>query len=568
MDTNKRVLAIVIFMFIILASSTILNVTLYFRDYGTKNAQEKAELTALIVRDALTSHMVNQTMDKRELFIQNISKNPNIKHLRVIRSDSVIEQYGKGFENKKDEIDKMVLETGESVKKLIESKDTALLRVTIPYIATKSANPNCLDCHNSTEGDVLGAISMEFDIKNVRFDGITSIVEIFIISLILLIIAIIVTNYLIKPYIKLFDDLEDGIKRAYRGDFSYKITTTLKNEAGEVARRLNELSEIYRFKKTIELDRNKEAIYSRIIYILNQKFNIRDFLLYEVDNIAKKKELYYKPENTKLEDDMASKDALKCRAFRTSLDVISSDFPNLCITCSKSFKNYICLPLKINENRSLLLHINCNTPEDLEEKKALIPIIKNYFETAQPVIESKILMEILKETSLRDGLTELYNRRFLEEFIDSQSELRTNNEYAVLMIDVDFFKMVNDKYGHDIGDIVIRSLSNTIKNNSDDDDLAIRYGGEEFLLLLKNKQKEKAIKIAQKIRDDFSKEKFSANSATFQKTISIGLAIYPSDGDTFWKTIKYADTALYEAKNSGRDKLIIFTDNMYESEKF
>lgn len=557
-------------MFIALATTTILNVSIYLRDYGKKNAEEKAELVAMIVRDVLTSEMINNTIDKREFFLRNISSHQKIKSLRVLRSDAVAKQYGLGtqLEHPQDEIDKYVLSKAQSVKQLIESSDGVILRVSIPYIASKNDSPNCLDCHQAKDGDVLGAISMEFDIQDVRTNGIIAIVKIIAISLIILIIVVMVTNYLIKPYIKLFDDLEDGIKKAYRGDFSYKITTTLKNEAGDVAKRLNELSEIYRFKKTIELDRNKEAIYNRIIYILNEKFYIENFFLYEIDNIQKKRYLYYRKEDNQIGDDMMSKDALKCRAYRTSLNVISSDFPNLCLTCSKYSQFYICLPLKINENKSLLLHIDCKNEEDLESKRALIPIIKNYFETAQPVIESKILMEILKENALRDGLTTLYNRRYLEEFIDAQNELMNRDSFVILMLDIDFFKMVNDTYGHDVGDIVIKALSDVMLHNSTDNDIAIRYGGEEFLLLLRDKSKEKAVNIAEKIKNEFGKLKFTSGSSTFQKSVSIGISLYPDDANSVWKTIKFADIALYDAKNTGRDKIVVFKQDMFKSESF
>ena len=200
--------------------------------------------------------------------------------------------------------------------------------------------------------------------------------------------------------------------------------------------------------------------------------------------------------------------------------------------------------------------------------KKNISSIKHYLEAAKPVIESQILMEKLKDTSLRDGMTGLYNRRFLDEFIDkilSQAS-RSHDTYAVLMLDVDFFKMVNDTYGHDVGDKVIVALSKILKNSIRESDLAIRYGGEEFLIMLHNANDEGMRSVADKIHSEFAKLSFDVGTGEpLKKTISIGIAKFPMDGDTIWKCIKYADTALYEAKNTGRNKIVEFKAAMFKS---
>jgi diguanylate cyclase (GGDEF)-like protein len=194
-----------------------------------------------------------------------------------------------------------------------------------------------------------------------------------------------------------------------------------------------------------------------------------------------------------------------------------------------------------------------------------ITSIENYLEAAKPVIESKILMEQLRDSSLRDGMTKLYNRRFLEEFIDKvmNQTMRENGTYSVLMIDIDFFKLVNDNYGHDAGDIVIKGLANILNANIRSADLAIRYGGEEFLVLLHNATDDGAMSVASKIQSDFNSTKFVVDTESIQKTLSIGVSIFPTDADSIWKVIKYADTALYEAKNTGRNKVVRFSKEMF-----
>jgi len=282
MSTNRKVLTIVVSMLLIVSTISILVFIYNFKNFSVKTATTQAISIAQNVRDGLTAHMVNGTMDKRALFLNNIAKNQNIENFHLLRSPSVVSQYGSGFytETQSSKMEEKVLKSAKIQSQLIESLDHVTLKISIPYISTANQNPNCISCHNSKEGDVLGVISMDIDIGTTRFEGIIIALKILVIVFIILILSIFVANFYIQPYIKLFDDLENGISQAYKGDFSYHIVTTLTNEAGKVASRLNELSEIYKFKKTIELDENKEAIYNRIIHIIQTKFNITNFIMF------------------------------------------------------------------------------------------------------------------------------------------------------------------------------------------------------------------------------------------------------------------------------------------------
>jgi len=560
MSTNKKVLTIVITMLLSVSLVSIMVFIYNFKQFSIKNTTDKAISIAQNVRDGLTAHMVNGTMDKRALFLDNIATNQKIENFHLLRAPSVVNQYGIGFygETRISSLEEKVVKTAKLQTKLIETIDNVILKVSIPYIARADAKPNCLECHTAKEGDVLGVISMDLEVSSTRMEGVFIASKILFILLVILVISIFVANYFIRPYIKLFDDLENGILQAYRGDFSYIIDTKLKNEAGKVADRLNELSEIYRFKKTIELDENKIVIYNRIVHILQSKFKIGKFIFFEINNKTKIREIIF--DSADLNGIELDDNANICRAFRTASHVYSSDFDDLCLNCKQKLSEYICLNYDIDEVNSLVLHIQSSSQEEIKRIKDEIPVISNYFDMAKPVIESKILMDILKETTLRDPMTGLYNRRFLNELLDSNitSRIVNDNIHAILMIDVDFFKKVNDSFGHDVGDEVIKRLAKIMKESTRNSDIAVRYGGEEFLILLQNTTKEKTLKIAKMINEKFKSEVFSANSTTFSKTLSVGISYYPSDADTLWKAIKYADDALYNAKNNGRDKVVEF----------
>jgi len=611
MQSKSKLLLIVTFMLLGLGIAIIVNVSLNFREYSIQSATEKATTTAAIVKDGLTAHMVNGIMDKRQYFLDQISSNNDeIKSLWLVRSKKVIEQFGPGLNSEtiRDAIDKKVLKSGETIQRIHENTDGITLRVSIPYKATITGNPNCLSCHNVQRGDTLGAISMEFDITNMRNAGMITILKILGINLVFIVVVLLLINHYITPYMKLFADMQTGIKKAYSGDFTHKFTTSIQGDAKNIVNQLNtlfqkmqetfgdikhnlstfipqgcvsskdplyeaktiikELSDIYKFKKTIELDISKEIVYNRIVDVLQNKYEFQHFAFYEVNVTTNTREEIYISSGSSICNQEVAANALLCRAYRTSSDVISTEFINLCQECSCDNINYVCIPFNINDEYSLVISITTLEKSEVSKINSLIPSIKNYLEAAKPVIESRILTDKLRETSLRDGMTGLYNRRFLEEFIDKfmKQAKRLNEKYAVLMLDVDFFKSVNDTYGHDIGDKVIKEVANVLQENIRESDLAIRYGGEEFVVLLHNADEDGALKVAKKIHTAFGDLVFDVGSGeTIQKTISIGMAFFPKDGDTIWKCIKYADTALYVAKTTGRNKVVIYTKEMSES---
>lgn len=615
MQTKYKLFATVIVMLLTLTIATIVNVSLNFRDYSINSAIEKSQMAANIVKDGLTAHMVNGMMDKRQYFLDKIATNNNIKALWIARGQNVTKQYGEGLSNEviRDDIDKKVLSSGESVQTIDENAQHTTLRVTIPYKASSTNdNTNCLACHDVKNNDTLGIISMEFDISDMRNSGFFTILKILGINILFIIIAMMLINRYISPYLSLFENMQEGIKKAYSGDFTHSFVSRVGGEAKVVIEQLNslfkkmqeafgdikynlsmfipqgsftksddplyeaktiihELSDIYKFKKTIELDGSKSEVYGRIIDIIKLKYHIGHFTFYEVDNISNQRRVIYSTEDENICFEKVNKDASYCRAHRTDAVTISTEFPNLCQSCHSTDINYVCIPFGINHDVSLVVSMTSKDVNEVELMKRNISSIKHYLEAAKPVIESQILMERLRDTSLRDGMTGLYNRRFLEEFIDklmSQAE-RTKDNYTLMMVDVDYFKMVNDTYGHDVGDRVITELSRLLKDSIRSADLAIRYGGEEFLVLLYNATDEGALGVANKIHSSFAKISFDiGHGETFKKTLSIGISKFPQDATSIWKCIKFADTALYEAKRAGRNRVVEFEASMYSGEDF
>ncbi len=169
--------------------------------------------------------------------------------------------------------------------------------------------------------------------------------------------------------------------------------------------------------------------------------------------------------------------------------------------------------------------------------------------------------EKLEEIAYKDPLTGLNNRRlFLEEVNRILNLARRHGEpLTIALLDVDNFKRINDEYGHDIGDLVLKKLAEIIEKNVRSTDIAARYGGEEFIIALPRTDENGALLVAERIRQDFKRSKVKVNSLEIGTTVSIGIASY-KEGDDIETIIKKADEALYQAKRTGKDKVVIYRE--------
>lgn len=157
-----------------------------------------------------------------------------------------------------------------------------------------------------------------------------------------------------------------------------------------------------------------------------------------------------------------------------------------------------------------------------------------------------------------DGLTELYNHRYFQEQMihNIETSKRYNSHFSLILIDIDFFKKFNDKFGHQSGDAVLKQVAQILKKNVRSTDIVCRYGGEEMSVILSNTKKEEAVLTAQKLCDAVAGRIFDlANNQKEHVTISLGVATYPENGTTPQELIEYSDKGLYKAKENGRNQV-------------
>ena len=193
---------------------------------------------------------------------------------------------------------------------------------------------------------------------------------------------------------------------------------------------------------------------------------------------------------------------------------------------------------------------------ELTESKKLL---EKYSTNLEEMVEQRT--EILKWLSITDPLTGLYNRRYFIEQIELEFKRskRYSRDLSLLMLDIDHFKLVNDNYGHQIGDIVLRKISSVIINLLRDSDLAFRYGGEEFMIILPETKSEDAINVAERMKQEIMNTQHNYSSINFTVTASFGIVSIKDMIDKFETIddiIKKVDDNLYKAKNSGRNTII------------
>ncbi len=215
----------------------------------------------------------------------------------------------------------------------------------------------------------------------------------------------------------------------------------------------------------------------------------------------------------------------------------------------------ICVPLMIKRRVIGVVSLSTRDPNHVfsRQELELTVLMSAHISLA---LENNRLYEI----SVLDGLTSLYNRRYLEQRLLKEVAYcqRYEKPLTVFMIDIDFFKRLNDSYGHQAGDAVLRQVSETLQKALREYDVVARYGGEEFAVLLPATSKPVGASIAERLRSAVAHGDFVHQDETIPATVSVGVASFPEDGSTPDGLVACADKALYRAKEAGRNQVQIW----------
>ena len=357
-----------------------------------------------------------------------------------------------------------------------------------------------------------------------------------------------------------------------------RLSYYANDEIGRLAKAVDEVIKYYGemacFRHLIEEDQDLDDVLEHLGNVFESRLGFSTFAIYQVSNSQNTMQCaYLSPPDLEINPEKLVNADL-CRAKRTGHPVSSIEQPGVCkLFLWNDVADHYCIPFMSGGSCVGLVQFIISKNYSTRVQKNIILNLKlaeRYIQEAVPVLEAKRYAKGLKEQALKDPLTGLYNRRFLGEALNNvvAGILRRKSCMGILMGDLDHFKSVNDQYGHDVGDMVLKETARMLKSGVRAADLVCRFGGEEFLMLLMDIKEGEAQHVAEKLRAKVEAFKFETPQGVIKRTISIGVSEFPVDSDAVWEAIKFADVALYKAKEMGRNRVVRFTKDMWEGDEY
>lgn len=253
-----------------------------------------------------------------------------------------------------------------------------------------------------------------------------------------------------------------------------------------------------------------------------------------------------------------------CWALRRGRSHVATDMKTdlKCHHTGEISVSYMCTPMMALGEVLGMLHLRVN-PASIKQgvkyfNDSQQQVILNLVDQVGMAIANLRLHEMLRNLSIRDPLTGLFNRRFMEESLEREllRARRNSSSVGIIMCDLDYFKGFNDTYGHEVGDAFLKELGKFLQSNIRASDIACRFGGEEFVLILPETLLKMAYQRAEYLREGVKHIHIQHGQQSLGPiTLSLGVAMFPDHGPTAEEVLKVADTALYRAKHEGRDRV-------------
>ena len=304
----------------------------------------------------------------------------------------------------------------------------------------------------------------------------------------------------------------------------------------------------------------EEKIIESASHLLKQFVVHDDLNIYVYDEITRKlKPLFNKKYDIKggeTIENIVYKMDLKILNDKKNAYLTKKDFQNIGVYTP--INHFLALPLYFKEK--LIGVFNIIRYRDIAYSELDFFVVDIFVKMLSAVLDKIIYLKKQEYLANYDGLTKIYTRvAFMKRCEHELARYkRYGGSFALLMVDIDHFKKVNDTYGHQAGDYVLFNVVRVIKKTIRETDLLGRYGGEEFVVFLQNISSELLISLAERIRKNVEMTNFVYEGKKIDVTISIGVSFYPLDGNSLDKLLKKADIALYYSKENGRNKVTLF----------
>jgi diguanylate cyclase (GGDEF)-like protein len=388
----------------------------------------------------------------------------------------------------------------------------------------------------------------------------------------LLLVTRVVTRVIAEPVLQLIRASE----QVSRGDFEPSLPPPADNEFGVLSRSFAHMTDVVRrdreeiaalnkFSEAVTQCTSEREVYDHLLHWLRARFKPRQVIIFKLnpqENFMEAVEsLVPLPEELRawpvIEEPHKCKAVRAGRYFRVN-DVTAEPL------CPSRFAlpaegSYYCGPLIAGG-----IIIGAVRLEGLKdfwtpERERLL---ESYLSGAASALSNLRLLATMTEQANVDMLTGLYNRRFLEDYAHKLLAMARRREQpvGVIMMDLDHFKSFNDIYGHEIGDRILRQFAKTITTSMRETNLASRYGGEEFVLLLPDAGPKACLLVAERIRLATLRMVVPSGTekALPQVSVSLGIAVFPEHGQSFEEVLQASDKALYESKHAGRNRATLY----------
>jgi diguanylate cyclase (GGDEF)-like protein/PAS domain S-box-containing protein len=519
-----------------------------FEDQITTAAEARAEETADGLINGMNMLMLTGAIsnpDNRTLLLSKMQQSEGVKELRIIRGKSVEAQFGSGLlaEQSVDELDREVLETGKVLfKRVDEDGGAPLLRVVVPFIALENfRGTNCLSCHHAEKGSVIGVASVVIDlskekaelqdIKKWLWAGHIAI-QIFLSIIISWFVRVLIVRHIAEPVRKLQVAMTEI---QHENDLSKRADVDEMNpDIGEMARAFNVLL------GNLEQATERLELFGKMFHGSGEAILITD---------ANRNIVAVNPAFTEITG---------YEAFE-----VMGQNPKILSSGKQGQDFYQTMWASLNEAGQWQGEIwNRRKTGEFYPEWLSIGVVKNskgdvinYISLFSDITERKAAEQKIEFLAHYDSLTKLPNRTLFADRLKHALVIAARNEkkVALLFLDLDKFKTINDTMGHLAGDILLQSVAERLKSCVRESDTICRQGGDEFMILLPEvESRSDAENVAKKIIAAMEAPHHMLDKELIV-TFSVGGALYPDDADDIVMLTKCADDAMYRAKESGRN---------------
>jgi len=486
----------------------------------------------------------------RALFIEKMGKSQGIKELRIFRSEQVKQQFGTGLseEQPQDAIDQAVLHTGKPYFER-RSSGSHTLRAVIPFIASHDfKGTDCLTCHNVKVGAVNGAANIVLDLteETALIDTINS--WLWFGQLVLQVILFFVIDQMLRAFTKPVEKLEEVMTAMQAdGDLSRRVDIPGTDEIGRMASAFNALAEsLQQSVNQVKEGQDRLRLSAQVFVNSAEAIVITDI------------------NNNIMQVNKAFTDI----TGYTAEEVIGKN-PRILKSGQQGQDFY-------REMWRILLETGCWQGEIMDRRKSgdiypkwlSIAVVRNeqgevtnYIALFSDITERRASFDRIQHLAHYDALTHLANRTLLNDHIELTiaGAKRNRSRFAIVFLDLDRFKSVNDTMGHHVGDALLQAVAERLQKCVRESDTVARLGGDEFVILLSNINDERDVAVvAQKVIDVLGKP-FMLGNYEANIGASIGISLYPEHGNDRFSLLKHADAAMYLAKEKGRNNFQFFS---------